>query len=103
MFSQAKAYCRFVGTKFKLKRNKNINRFGVDRQKLLGSFSIRMPTSVSTIFLEVSVVIANVPLQIGLDVLDAYGITADTVKNSLKWLSLGCEIPLVPNLGHAYL
>jgi transposase InsO family protein len=102
-FSQAKAYCRFVGTKFKLKENKNIYRFGVDRQESMGSFSIRLPTPVSIIFLEVDVVRANVPLLIGLDVLDAYGLTADTVKNSLKCPSIGWEIPLVRKLGHVYL
>jgi hypothetical protein len=66
-FSQAKAYCRFVGTKFKLKGNKNIYRFGVDRQESMGSVSIRLPTPVSIIFLEVDVVRANVPLLIGLE------------------------------------
>jgi hypothetical protein len=79
-FSQAHAYFRFVGTKFKLKGNKNIYRFGVDRQEAMDSFSIRLQTPVSVIFLEVEIVRANVPLLIGLDVLDAYGLTADTVK-----------------------
>jgi hypothetical protein len=69
----------------------------------MGSFSIRLPTLVSIIFFDVDVVRANVLLLIGLDVFDAYALTADTVKTSLKCPSIGWEIPLVRKLGHVYL
>jgi hypothetical protein len=80
---QARAYCRFVGKKFKLQRSDNVYRFGVDKQDSLGSIAINIPTPASVITLNVDVVRANVPLRIGLSVLDANGLTADTVSNKL--------------------
>jgi hypothetical protein len=43
---QAMAYCRFVGTKFKLQRSNNVYRFGVGKQDSLGSIAIHKQTSV---------------------------------------------------------
>jgi hypothetical protein len=99
---QAKAYCRFIGKKFKLKQNNNVYRFGVGKQKSLGSLRITLPTPDSPIILEIDVVQADVPLLIGLDVLDQNGLTADTLNNSLKCPGRGWEIPLVRKLGHIY-
>jgi hypothetical protein len=92
---QAMAYCRFVGKKFKLQRSNNVYRFGVDKKHSLGSIAIHIPTPASVITLNVDVVRANVPLLIGIDVLDANGLTADTVSNKLKCPRGGWETPLV--------
>ena len=35
-YLQARAYCRFMGVKFKVQKSRNIHRFGVDRQVTLG-------------------------------------------------------------------
>jgi hypothetical protein len=54
--------------------------------------------------LNVDVVQANVPFLIGLDILDANGLTADTVSNKLKCPKGGWETPpLVRKIGHLYL
>jgi hypothetical protein len=78
---QAMPYCRFVGKTFKLQRSSIVYRFGVEKQDSLGFIVIHIPTPASVITLNVDVVRANVPLLIGLDVLDANGSTADTVSN----------------------
>jgi hypothetical protein len=89
--------------KFKLQRSNNVYRFGVDKQDSLGSIAIHIPTPASFITLNVDVVRANVPLLIGLEVLDANGLTADTVSNKLKCQKGGWETPLVRKIGPVYL
>jgi hypothetical protein len=85
-------------------RSNNVYRFGVDKQdSLLGSIAIHIPTPASVITLNVDVVRANVLLLIGPDVLDANGLTADTVSNKLKCPKGGWETPLVRKVGHVYL
>jgi hypothetical protein len=101
--SQARAYCRFVGKKFKLQRSNNVYRFGVDKRDSLGSIAIHIPTPAAVITLNVDVVRAKVPLLIGLEILDASGVTADTVSNKLKCPKGGWETPLVRKIGHVYL
>jgi hypothetical protein len=66
------AYCLYAGKKFKLQRSNYVYRFGVDKQDLLGSLTIHIPTPASVITLNVDVVRANVSLLIGLDVLDEW-------------------------------
>jgi hypothetical protein len=100
---QAKAYCRFIGTKFKLKENRNVYQFGVIKQESLGSLKVILPTPEPLINLEIDVVQADVPLLIGLDVLYENGMTADTLNNFLKCPGRGWKIPLVRKLGHVYL
>jgi hypothetical protein len=67
------ACCRFVGKKCNLQRSNNVYRFGVDKQDSLGTIAIHIPTPAYVVTLNVDVVRANVPLLIGLDVLDANG------------------------------
>jgi len=102
--SQARAYCRFMGVKFKPKANNNSYRFGVDQQDSLGSMMIRVPTPNGTVMIiNVDVISADVPFLIGLDVFDRFGLTLDTVKNCLSCPSANWEIPVVRKLGHVYL
>jgi hypothetical protein len=100
---QAMSYCRFIGKTFKLQRSNKVYRFGVDKQDSLGSIAIYKPTPAYVITLNVDVVRANVPLLIGLDVVDANGLTADAVSNKLKCPKGGWETPLVRKIGHMYL
>jgi hypothetical protein len=99
----AKAYCRFIGTKFKLKENRNVYRFGMGKQESIGSLKVTLPTPEPHIYLEIDVVQADLPLLIGLDVLDENGMTAHTQNNFLKCPGRGWKIPLVRKLGHVYL
>jgi Zinc knuckle len=100
---QAMAYCLFGGKKFKLQRSNNLYRFGVDEQDSLGSIAIHVSTPAAVITLNIDVVRANVPFLIGLDVLDANDLTADTVSNKLRCPKGGWETPHVRKIGNVYL
>jgi hypothetical protein len=75
----------------------------VGKQESLGSLKVILPTPEPLINLEIDVVQADVPLLIGLDVLDGNGMTADTLNNVLKCPGRGWKIPFVRKLGHVYL
>ena len=101
---QAKAYCRYTGTKFRLVSSKNRYRFGNDRQSSLGSLTIQIPFLDSHATIErVDVVNSDVPLLIGLDLLDKYGIFINTITNRLHCPQLQLQTPLVRKNGHVYL
>jgi hypothetical protein len=64
---------------------------------------MRLPTpNGSFIMLEVDVVPTNVPMLLGLDVLDKFGLCADTVHNVLHCTAEDWNLPLVRKLGHVY-
>jgi len=93
-----------MGTKFKPEKNNNSYRFGVDRQDSLGSLTIQVPTPKGSFMaLKVDVVPADVPFLIGLDVLDHFGLTLNSVENSIQCPSGEWEMPVVQKLGHAYI
>jgi hypothetical protein len=80
--AQARAYCKFLGILFALSINKRVFVFWVDKRNLLGILHMRLPTPNGTfIMLEVDIVPTNVPMLPGLDVLDKFGLCADTVHN----------------------
>jgi hypothetical protein len=82
--AQARAYSKFLGIPFALSINKRVFVFGVDKRNTLGILHMRLPTpNGSFIMLEVDVVPTNVPMLLGLDVLDNFGLCADTVHNAL--------------------
>ena len=102
--NQAKVYCRFVGCKFKPRKNNNVYRFGVDRQVAVGSILIRIPTpGNSIIVLSVDVEKADVPFLLGLDVMDRFGLYLNTVKNKLVCPRFGWKMDVTRKLGHVYL
>ncbi len=103
-YKQARAYCRFMGVKFKLKRSDKRYLFGDDKQNSMGKITIRIPlVDDKVIQIEVDVVQANVPLLIGLDILDKYQMYVNTVTNNLVAPFLEISTPLVRKLGHVYL
>jgi hypothetical protein len=76
------AHCKFLGMPFALSISKRVFVFGVDKRNSLGIFHMRLPTpNGSFIMLEGDVVPTNVPMLLGLDVLDEVGLCADTVHN----------------------
>ena len=101
--SQAKSYCRFVGTKFKPRPNKNRYRFGSDRQQSLGSVTICIPFGSYVICEDVDVVKANVPFLFGLDLIEKYHMYVNTVSNTLCYSDSKIEANLTRKLGHVYL
>ncbi len=101
---QAKAYCRFMGIKFKPMKSNHRYKFGEDKQDSIGSIYIRIPLiSNKMIQIKVDVVRANVPFLIGLDLLDEFKLYVNTVTNQLIAPNLNLATPLVRKLGHIYL
>jgi hypothetical protein len=80
--AQAIASCKFLGIPFALSISKRVFVFGVDKQNLLGILHVRLPTpSGSFVILEVNVVLINVSMLLDLDVLDKFGLSADTMHS----------------------
>lgn len=101
---QARAYCKFVGCKFKLQSSRTVFRFGVDRQKSRGRLAVRVPVpDGSMMLLNVDVVGVDVLLLFGLDILDKFKLNVNTVDNPMDSKLAGWSIPLVRKLGHIYL
>jgi hypothetical protein len=73
----------------------------VDKLNSLGILHMRLPTpNRSFIMLEVDVVPTSVPMLLGLDVLDKFGLCADTVHNVLHCTAEDWTLTLVRKLGH---
>jgi hypothetical protein len=99
--AQARTFCKFIGIPFALSISKRVFVFGVDKRKSLGILHMRLPTpNGSFIMLEVDAVPTNVPRLLGLDVLDKFGLSADTVHNVLHCTAEDWKLPLVRKLGH---
>lgn len=81
---QAKAYCDQVGIDFNPVRSQTLFRFGKGRSRSLGKipFVISTPQNILTIW--VDVVPQNIPMLIGLAVLDRYSFQILSVYNELE-------------------
>ena len=100
---QAKAYCRYTGTPFRPIRNNNAYRYGVGQKRSLGSIEIRIPTPGNSFLpVRVDVVSADIPLLLGLDLLDKCRMYFNNVRNLLCFPDINWEIPIARKLGHAY-
>jgi hypothetical protein len=65
---------------------------------------MRLPTqNGSFIMLEVDVAPTNVPMLLGLDMLEKFGLSADTVHNLSHCTAEDWKFPMVRKLGHVYL
>ncbi len=101
---QAKAYCIQHRIAYKLLPSSTIFQFGDGCYKSLGKLRVRIPiANGSFIFGKIDVVPANIPLLIGLDILDSQGIFANNVDNVLCCPSLGWTTPIIRKRGHLYL
>jgi hypothetical protein len=102
--AQAKAYCRYRGVRFKTKASEKAFRFWTQRQKSLGDLLVRIPLADgSFVPFEMGVVKDDIPMLVGLDVLDRYALTIDNVDNVLDSRINGTKTPLARKLGHVYL
>ena len=73
-----------MGVALRLKRQSNprVYKFGESRYKVLGSMYIRIPITESHfIFTEVEVADLNVPLLLGIDFLELYGMKVDVYRS----------------------
>jgi Aspartyl protease len=99
--AQARAYSKFFGIPFVLSNKKRVFVFGVDKRNSLGILHMRLQTPNGIfIMLEVDVVPTNVPMILGLDVLDKFGLSADTVHNILHCTAEDRKLTLVRKFGH---
>ena len=102
--TQAKAYCTLTGTKMKLRPSMKAFRFGDGVFNSLGTIHIRIPTpDGSFLFLDIDVVQANVPMLVGLDILDRYYLVPDNVENLLVNKKANWKMPITRKFGHLYL
>ena len=101
---QAKAYCKERDIKLKLLPSRTEFRFGDRSFRSLGAIPIRIPTPNGS-FIEhrFDVVKADVPLLLGLDLLDSSGLIVNNVNNCLENKILGYSMPIVRKFGHLYL
>ena len=75
----AGAYCREMGVKLKVEKNRNIYRFGEDQIGSVDSINTCIPTPIRTIMLiKTDLVKEDVPFLIDLIVIDFFGLYVDT-------------------------
>ena len=102
---QARAYCQFMNVQYEPERMERWMsfKFGNTRHTGLGELEVRMPVD-NTYFLSISiqVVDVNVPLLLGLDFLDAFGMNVDASRDILRSEERGWSFDLVRKFGHLY-
>jgi hypothetical protein len=101
---QALAYARFTSQNISTRTSHSAFRFGDGRQVSLGLISIRFPMADGHFFdRDVDVVPADVPLLMGLDLMDEVGLLFDNTTNQLIHPLSGWSLPVVRKLGQAYM
>lgn len=102
--NQAQAYCRMTTQKLNLAPSPYTFKFGDGSRHSLGHMTFRMPSDQNSfISLSIDVVDADIPLLIGLDVLDKANIYVDNVHNRLVHGSGKWFLPLERKRGHLFL
>eukprot|EP00171_Calliarthron_tuberculosum_P022166 IDg22166t1 len=93
---QAEAYYRWLSLPLLISKGANIvYKFGTHREPSIGKAKFKLPyANDREIIIELDVVNLNVPLLIGLDVLDRYKLYVDTVENKLVCKEPKWEAPL---------
>ena len=103
--SQAKAYSEFMNSPYRLRQHaqKMSFKFGNKRHNGLGEVEIRIPVD-GDFFLSVwiQVVDVNIPLLLGLDFLDAFGMNVNASRDVMESEERKWSFPLVRKLGHLY-
>ena len=101
---QAKAYCHHTGIELEFLKSDRSFRFANMTSKSLGKPPIRVPVP-NLAFIEqlVDVVDADIPLLLGLDVLDEEGIYMNNVTNKLVHQQDGWSMNLTRKFGHMFL
>ena len=101
---QAKAYCREVGITFKTSPSRSEFKFGDGTFKSKGKIKVRIPTpDGSFIEIDIDVVEADVPMLLGIDVMDRERIVANNVTNYAVQEDGRWKMPLIRKFGHMYL
>eukprot|EP00171_Calliarthron_tuberculosum_P000524 IDg524t1 len=101
---QAESYYRWLGLPLLMMKSTNmVYKFGTYREPSIGTAKFKIPYADDReIVVELDVVNLNVPLLIGLDVLDKYKLFVDTVENKIVCKNPKWEAPLKRARGHVY-
>ena len=102
---QAQAYARLSGRRLVLAPPAVTTfLFGGEEHASLGTLPMHVPLSEAYYLpLSIDVIQLNVPLLIGLDVLDHYGLYVNNVEDRLRSDGRDVDVPLVRKDGHIYL
>ncbi len=101
---QAKAYCKRQKFNSKLETSTTRFRFGDGSYPSLGSMEIGISIpNGSFLKIELDIVSSDVPLLLGLDVLDRESIVANNVTNEIQSPLSGWSMPLERKFGNLYL
>lgn len=100
---QATAYTLQHRVQLKLNPSRTVFRFGDGEFSSLGTMPIRLPTpDGSTINMRADVVRADIPLLLGLDLLDKERLMPNNVLNLLQHHDHCCSISVTRKFGHMY-
>jgi len=101
---QAKAYCKFAKITYQVIPSETTFRFGDGDFSSLGKLPIRIPIpNNSYIPYEFDVVQPDVPMLMGLDLLDAMKCYANNVENKFVSPFENWTLPITRKFGHLYL
>jgi transposase InsO family protein len=106
-FPEARRYCRAARKELDLVRTRRTFSFGSHISVSRGSMTIRISTPGGVLEFNVDVVDEDIPLLIGVDVLDRFRLQILTVSNELECVGLGSRpgwrLPLERTNGHVLL
>ncbi len=97
---QAQAYAAWCGSSFKTAKSSHSFKLGDVIHQSLGTFDLILPTPTGGITFKTEIIAADVPLLIGLDVIDEHYLLADTRVNQLvhqDWV-----LPIIRDEGHLW-
>jgi hypothetical protein len=101
--AEAISYCQENGVPFHLKPSSCRFKFGSRSEPAVGRIGIRIPTPGKPLEFQCDVVESDVPLLIGLDTLDKYGLNVMSVEGILQSTTEKWHMPMQRQKGHIYL
>jgi len=101
---QAAAYAALMKVRLETKASNFAFKFGDGCYKSLGTIPVRIPKpNNGYIEVRIDIVDADIPMIIGLDILDKETLLADNTENLLIHKKEGWKMPLSRKAGHLYL
>jgi hypothetical protein len=79
----------------RLKSSSSTFVFTDQRCRSFGVLTVLLDTPDSTLRLDVDVVLSDIPLLLGLDILDKYGLQFLNTENVLEAVEEGCKLPVI--------
>lgn len=98
---QALRYCKFSAQPYRPQPSNRVFRFGNGSQLSLGTLRVRIPPTGTFIERYVDVVAADIPVLLGLDLMQAEGFVIDLRKHELAVPAQGWKLSLAHKLGRA--